>query len=637
MLWLICALAAIVLMVISVKIYFNDEAGVSRVVFVLVCLFAATYIAYVPVFFSAYGAIPGAIGNLLNVLRVVSIDADLTEQYAVITGTLGNGVWTKLYIVLLGALHVACPVLSALTAVTVLIRCFSSVQLLFANRRNRPLFVFSEINEKSRCLAKSLQGMQCDIVFADSSADSANDDAKAGRRFIFKEESISELRVRTGCHKEIYFFCLSENEDLSLSHSLQLIEKYTAAPESDQPHIHIYQFSQHQDFAVFIDSANKGSLDVQCVNEYEILIYNLLDQHPLTQMAKSGVHVLLHGLSTINIVALKAIAWCGQISGFSLRISVVGSEIGDQESELKLAVPGLFTDRYDIRFYDCKTEKEIVDIIETECADANYIIVSEENDNATMERGILLRRLFYKLDPAFAACPPIFCYIKEPAKYNLIKHLATAESNAKRKMSYDLIPFGSLDEVYTYQKLVDSQLEKLAKNVHMAYEAIFSDGEIDVTQALARYNIFEVNKRSNRANALHIRYKLHLLGLDYTDDPEAEEVKMEDYFTDESMEAMARSEHDRWMAFLETEGWTVASREAVLAYKESDISKGRHNCPLLKMHPYICEYEALKDLSMELEGKDTTIYDEALIRHIPNILGDKWKVAGKQYKLIKLR
>ena len=310
--------------------------------------------------------------------------------------------------------------------------------------------------------------------------------------------------------------------------------------------------------------------------------------------------------------------------------------IRPQIDELKLSVPGLFTERYRIDFYDCQSEKEVVDTISQHCADANYVIVSGASDNDTMNDGVRLRRLFYRLSKSYDYCPPIFCYIKEPVKYNIVRQLATAESNPKRKMSYDLIPFGSLSEVYAYDKLVDSDLEHLAKNVHLAYEEIFSDGPIDVKEALKRYNVFEVNKRSNRANALHIRYKLNLLGLDYGVREDVEPVAMSDYYTEEYLEQLSISEHDRWMAFLETEGWIPSTKEDVYAYRESGISKGRHNCPILKMHPYICAYDALKDLSLDLEGKDTTVYDGELILRIPDILGDKWNVAGKKYTIYKL-
>ena len=539
--------------------------------------------------------------------------------------------------VLLGLVHILLPMVSALTAVTVLFRCLSSVRLFLACNSKRPLFVFSEVNERSLQLAGSLSGLKCHVVFAGSAEEQLPGDNDGKRGFIFKEEAISQLNIRPKKGKDIYFFCISRDEDLSLSLTLQLIDKFSKTPPADQHRLHIYQFSIHQDYSVFIDSADKGELDIQCVNEHEMLIYGLLNRYPLYKHAKGSIHVLLHGLSPINVIAMRSIAWCGQLYGFSTRISVVGIHIDDQAKDLSLHYPGLFTERYDIRFYNCQNEREMADTIARECVDANYIIVGGESDNTVMNQGILLRRLFYRLDGTFTNCPPIFCHIKDPSKFQILQDLTTAEANPKRKMSYDLIPFGSLEEVYTYKNLVDSDLEKLAKNVHLAYEEIFSDGPIDVEGALRRYNVFEVNKRSNRANALHIRYKLNLLGLDYTDDPDAQGVQMQDYYTDELMDALSISEHDRWMAFLETEGWIPSSREDVYAYKASGISKGRHNCPILKMHPYICHFDQLEELSLELEGKDTRVYDTELILRIPDILGNKWKVADKNFKIIKLQ
>lgn len=635
MIWVICAIISILMLVLSARAYLDKRSGSLRVVYVLACLFIATYFGYMPVFVSLYDIVSAIVGDFVHILQVVTIDANVTEYYDVINTGTGGAVFTKAYMLLLGILHVILPAVSALTAVTVLFRCFSSMRLGIATTCRKPLFVFLEENERSLQLAKSLENVKCNIVFCNSTDDGLNNknDSKVG--IIFKEESISEINIRAKKGRDVYFFCISENEDLSLSQLLRLIEKYSRCGD-EQRYIHIYQFSRYQDYSVFIDSADKGNLDIQCVNEYEMLICNLLDKYPLFRYSDSEIHVLLHGLSEINIVALKAIAWCGQLSEFSVKISVVGINLKDKTEELKLSVPGLFTERYNIVFYDCNSEKEIVDTIAEHCSDANYIIVSEDIDNDTMNRAILLRRLFYKFYGSYKNCPPIFCYIKDPSKFNIVKNLSTAESNPKRKMSYDLIPFGSFDEIYSYSSLVDSDLEKLAKNVHLAYEEIFSDGEINVKEALERYNIFEVNKRSNRANAMHIRYKLNLLGLDYTAESDSEGVCLSDYYTEESLEKLSVSEHNRWMAFLETEGWEPSSKEDVYAYRESGISKGRHNCPILKMHPYICEYEKLKELSLDLEGKDTTVYDRELILRIPDILGDKWNVAGKKYQITKL-
>lgn len=634
MIWIICAILSTIMLVLSVKTYLNKRHGSLRIVFVLMCLFVATFIIHLPIFLTLYDFFTALIGNLIRVLRVVAVDSDIMEYHDVIEAGIGNSVITKIYFILLGIIHIALPTVSAFTAITVLFHCFSSLQLFIANNCQKPVYIFSEVNECSLQLAKSLGKTNCHIIFSNSSNRSLNNENESTRGFIFKEEPISEIKIKCNNKKDIYFLCISQDEDDSLSYTLQLIEKFSKYSNTEQEHIHIYQFTKHRDFSVYIDSVNKASLDIHCINEYEMLIYDLLDKYPLFKFGKPNIHVLLHGLSDINKVALKAIVWCGQLIGFSMKISVVGTNIKNQIDELKIDVPGLFTDRYHIDFYDCSSEKETTDTITKKCSDANYIIVSSDSDNYTMNQGILLRRLFYRLSKDFNNCPPIFCYIKEPAKHNIVKNLATAESNQKRKMSYDLIPFGNLSEIYSYEKLVDSDLEKIAKNVHLAYEEIFSDGEIDVKEAIKRYNIFEINKRSNRANALHIRYKLNLLGLDYSSDEDVCSVNMSDYFSEEYLKKLSISEHDRWIAFLEAEGWIPSTKEDVYAYRESGISKGRHNCPILKMHPYICDYDELEELSLDLEGKDTRVYDKELILRIPDILGDKWNVANKKFKII---
>lgn len=463
---------------------------------------------------------------------------------------------------------------------------------------------------------------------------SSNDDYKG---FVFSQEDIAQLKIKPNEDKDIYFLCLSEDENESLSYSLTIINRFSKCGENIQKKIHVLLFSKYNDYSLFIDSTEKGLLDIQCITEAEIYIYNLLLKYPMLKYASSKIHALLYGFTSINVAALKAICWCGQIDGIELEISVIGKHIKDEIDNLKASVPGVFSERYKVNFFDCDNKLQIAETIKEKCKDVNYIIVSEETDNETLEASVELRRLLYKMDESKAYSPPIFCYIKDPSKHLVTSNLSTAEMNPSRKVNYGLIPFGGIQEVYSYKNLYDTVIEKISKNVHLAYEEIFSSGSIDVNDALKRYNLFEVNKRSNRANALHIKYKLNLLGLDFIESSEEDEVLLDEFINDDILHKLAISEHNRWMAFLETEGWVTASEKDVGAYKKSGISGGRHNCPLLKMHPYICEYEKLRELSIKLEGRDTTFYDEELIRKIPDILGDKWNISGRKYKIIKIK
>ena len=53
------------------------------------------------------------------------------------------------------------------------------------------------------------------------------------------------------------------------------------------------------------------------------------------------------------------------------------------------------------------------------------------------------------------------------------------------------------------------------------------------------------------------------------------------------------------------------------------------------MHPYIAPYGELKERSAKLNKSDCTAYDWELIARIPDMLHDKWDVAGKKYRIIQ--
>ena len=72
------------MIILSVRAYLNKNIGSLRVIFVLVFLFIATYIIYLPVYFETYGLLSGLIGNFVHVLQVITIDAYIMEFYNVI-------------------------------------------------------------------------------------------------------------------------------------------------------------------------------------------------------------------------------------------------------------------------------------------------------------------------------------------------------------------------------------------------------------------------------------------------------------------------------------------------------------------------------------------------------------------------
>ena len=146
MIWIICAVLAVLALALSVSVFFTRRNGSLDMLYILLGLFIATFSVYFPVFFISYGFLSGIIGNLIHVLQVITIDADFLQFYEAIKEGCANGFLFTVYVILMGIVHVLMPAVSAVSAVTVLFRCFSSVQLIFATSRRKPMFVFSEMS-----------------------------------------------------------------------------------------------------------------------------------------------------------------------------------------------------------------------------------------------------------------------------------------------------------------------------------------------------------------------------------------------------------------------------------------------------------------------------------------------------------
>ena len=637
MLWILCLALALLLLAGAFWLILRKKLGLMRFLYAMVTMLVATYVIYIPPFFTQHDSIAAFFGNLLNALQVLSLDAGYLDQYAVISEALTSPWIAQAYELVLALLHIALPAVSATAAVTLLMRCITQLQLRRFRKQKKNLYVFSQINYRSRILAADIRKNDSDgqILFLETDSDADHTQLRNDLRCSVMEENIENVRAKAK-NRKVHYYCMDEDQEQNLNSALAILSNLQQENPEIQRNNYIFLFSRDPMAETMIDSLDKGLVEIDVINEYQNAAYRLLTEHPLTDIGMNGeIFVVLCGASEMTLETLRAVSWCGQICGYNLKVRVLGDWQTDGIARFREQCPGLFTERYDIQFLPCPDQQALRESLKAHCANADYIVVAEPTEKETIQQSVFLRRFYYMTDPQFKDAPRIYAYICNVDKALAVSSLCTAEEKPQRRARYDIVPFGVATDVYTYENITDSDLEKLAKNVHLMYEDIFSDGPIDAMDAIRRYNLFEVNKRSNRANALHIRYKLFLLGLDYTDAPEAEEVNMADFVDEEKLEKMSRSEHDRWMAFLESEGWVGATVDQAVAYKASGLSKGRHNCPLVKMHPYICSYEELKGRSDALGLPDSTVYDRELIARIPEILHDKWGITGKTYKIIK--
>ena len=646
MIWYLCLIFAVVCMVASIRVLFDRERGKFRAGIAVLLMALAVLVIYVPIFFRKYEFFTALFGDIINMLQVISLDSGYTEFYKEMQEWIRDPLLLRLYMSVLGVMHFAMPAISIFAAYSIFIHYYASLRIWFINQRKRPLYVFSDCNSDTISLAESIRESvkKCDMIFADRTDTEEFKDKIDKLRAVLYNATIQELPIGRRKDKDVYFFCM-DGTVKDLNNALILISRYEGQDKELQKHTHIYLLTEQKDVDIMLDSTNKGLIDIRVVNMSERIAYRLLDEHPLYDHIRDGhVTVLLAGLTPVNIALLKAVCWCGQMGAYALpRIYAAGIQSEDIERKLRADVPDLFAGGYDITMLHCKDLLDLYQQVEAKAKDAGYISVAMEDDSHTLDAALELRRLFCRMDETFTNDPPIFTLIRDHEKMEMVSQLKTANNKAERRVSYQLTPFGDRRQVLSYENLVHEPLDDLSKNVHLAYSSIDAktdqELEVDVESGLEVYNSLEVFKRANRANAMHIRYKLALLGLDYTDREDVPEVDLNDYLTQDKLEVLQRTEHDRWMAFLQSEGWTGASVEQIQTLRKAGLcpgpNEGSNKCDVLKMHPYICDFDELLEKSKILEHNDTTIYDRKLITRIPDILHDKWNISDKKYRIIK--
>ena len=128
----------------------------------------------------------------------------------------------------------------------------------------------------------------------------------------------------------------------------------------------------------------------------------------------------------------------------------------------------------------------------------------------------------------------------------------------------------------------------------------------------------EYNIKSSRATATHIKYKLYSILKDkYTGNIDKDLELYEKAINDEKIfNSLIQNEHDRWNAYMRSDGYRRASIEEVGKYRNW-INDYRHH--LAKLHPAIDNYENLTKIG-EAIGKDLIEPDVKIIKNVSKIL-----------------
>ena len=257
-----------------------------------------------------------------------------------------------------------------------------------------------------------------------------------------------------------------------------------------------------------------------------------------------------------------------------------------------------------------------------------------KNLRQNLVRSHLLRRRENRLNqPA-----PIAFYCPDDYIAGLSRGLLVEKESFGNRWfnNYALIPFGDPAELYTWNELgTNSVIEKLAQCIHLEFYGIKPNSSPrEKTSAMTSYWMRVYNRESSQALAVSLNYRLFqfrqengspviprpwnfLDGSNFTEAQlcsMAKKLEQSPWFGEDT-ERVARWEHDRWNLWMLSRGWQAATEED--AQFGQALGNRRHQIHIARLHPCLCDYEALQQVSDALA---VTASDKKNVAHTPELV-----------------
>lgn len=560
---------------------------------ILIAIYVSASILTYPIFEGEGDLVLGIVNALFFVLQACFFNISLPT---VQTMEVGN-----LFIQLLLSLElISLPILAAGTVFEILQVYFGRIKMMFM--KGHDIHIFSEINDKSIKMTEFIEKDYPNdkIVFCNSKNTDQLPLSKKGKVFI--KEDITNLKIKFGT-KQVRFYVMEEQEEKVLEKTVKLVEQYK------KHKCEILCFTSNEENKMILDELDKEKAVVNIIDEVQNEIYHLLISNPLYANAKENkIKVLIVGLGNVGKEALKSILWCGQMPKYTLEINAVEKD-EEKVKQLIYECPEIFKFKEEYNLEYCIKDIRNIETnfnLQEQIKGTTYAIIATGNEENNIKIARNLKRFFIKNGNE----PEIFASMQESVKKEQIRNSTNP---------FAIKTFGDYKETYDFiQK--NSKLETMAIKLHLTYNP--EDKE------LIEYNKIEYNKKSSRATALHIAYKLYPY-VNKDTNGNILEGEIEKILNDEKiLLEIAESEHKRWLAYLRTEGYELATKEVASRYFEKTNKIREH---FLRLHPALTNWENLdevKKLISRVDGKPERDLKQSTINSVVEIL----KSLGKETK-----
>lgn len=422
--------------------------------------------------------------------------------------------------------------------------------------RNKKTYIFYKVNSKTINIAKSVADREDAriIFFTDSVMSESERSSVESVKGIFFEKTpeyvfdkiikAKELK-RKGSRIEVFIFGDSDAENLQC---MKRLCSNIKDPEREvRVYIELVDASWDIRNDMFVENAGSKNLVINMViTEENFALNNLYSNSIFDNYVEEGhvktIKLLFIGFDRCSEEMFKTALWLGQMPGFKIETAVI--EQGNAYERLAYECPGI---------------KDALDEAGMACYKISHFsgISYETRDfSEAVEKHIGFTFAFINTGNDITNCniarQLMSCRIRNDIDAECVIQIKNETSVISDQKSWSMIrEAGKMSEIYTYDNITNSTIEKVTKMIHdiRQQEKKSKDAEYTVID-WNDYCRDEYKRKSTYARSLAIRYKLKLIHK-YHDG---------DYSLLESSRQWAECEHMRWNVYTWSLGFVKGNR-----------------------------------------------------------------------------
>jgi hypothetical protein len=315
-------------------------------------------------------------------------------------------------------------------------------------------------------------------------------------------------------------------------------------------------------------------------------------------------------------------AWCCTSAKYKASVMILDKNIRERIGIFKRCCPALGFDRYNIQYHDENVDfrtDALNGFLTKNGLDYDYIVISTGDDDVNLSTALELKELFGRSGKS----PVMNVMVRDDKKSALFKrHLGGAGSEPHL--------FGCRKDICRFDAILHDASDQMAMVIHQVYSCKDKEQPGNFTRdgAMRDWNLLtSVKKRSNKALALHLGYRLWEQGCLLAEDHL--EITGLDYLKDvlkNDLLRFAKLEHARWNAYMLTEGWHPLSIEEAVA-------AGSVSRPEFKQHACITDWDNLARIDKAFH-QDFMEYDKNFIVKTGGIINAYNKTFGYHCRIV---